>query len=309
MGSFDGRLLRLAGEQHFVVSRPQLLELGSERQIKYRLKRGALERIERSVYRIPGSPESWKQSLMAACLASGKFSAASFRSAAQLYDLPGGDEIFEITSARHFRTRGPKLRPHESNYLTDLDITYVDNIPVTRVARVLVDLGLLVERNELTPVVLDRAMHEAVRRDIVDVTRVGREWERLGGRFRQGGEAVEAMLANFVPPLRAVDSRPEVMLLQLFRAANLPEPVPQFRVWLSATRWVDLDFTWPDRKRYAEFDPYKWHGGRDKYQRDLERRLQLRKLGWDGISIGDDELDSGAELAIGVLKEMLEQAS
>ena len=101
------------------------------------------------------------------------------------------------------------------------------------------------------------------------------------------------MLDRFVPPVRRTDSRAESQLLQIIRAARFPEPIPQYRVWLSPTRWVDLDFAWPDQHGYCEFDPYKWHGDRDKYMRDATRRLELRGLGWDGVSVTDDELDSG----------------
>jgi len=246
---------------------------------------------------------------MAACFAGGKLSVASFRTAAQLNYLPGGAEIVEITSPRHRRARHDGIIPHESRFLTELDVMYIDNIPVTRTARTLNDLGLLVERRELALASLDHAMHDAIRRSLVDVERVWREWERLGGALRPGGMAVEAMLRRFVPPMADLDTSPELKLLQLIRRAGLPEPVPQFRVWLSPTRWVDLDLAWPWRKRYMEFDSYKYHGNRDKYMRDARRRLELRNLGWEGVSVTDDELDAGARLAIQVARRMISEAS
>ena len=71
----------------------------------------------------------------------------------------------------------------------------------------------------------------------------------------------------------------------------------------------DLDHAWPSLKRYAEFDSYKYHGNRDKYMKDAWRRLALRKKKWDGVHVTDDELDSGAELALAVLADMLQDAS
>jgi hypothetical protein len=291
------------------VSRAQLLEIGTRQQIDYRLQSGMLERVYESVYRLTGSPETWRQKLIAATFAGGKLSVASFRAAAALHYLPGGKEIIEITSPRHRRARHIGVYPHESKYLTDLDVMYVDNIPVTRVARTINDLGLVVEQWRMKPEVLDHAMHDAVRRAIVDVERVVREWERLGGRLRAGGKAVEAMLRNFVPPLRNPDSSPELRLLQLLRAAGFPEPVPQFRVWISPTKWYDLDFAWPWLKRFAEFDSYKFHGNWDKHERDALRLLLIRELGWDGVSVTDGELDSGAPNAIAVLRPMIQRAS
>ena len=123
--------------------------------------------------------------------------------------------------------------------------------------------------------------------------------------MRPGGRVVEELLGNFVPPARKTDSTPESQLLQLLRAAGLPEPVPQHRVDLSPTRWARLDFAWPEAKVYCEFDPYKWHGGRDKYMRDNNRRLELADLGWYGVPVTDDELDSGARLATRLLRRHL----
>jgi hypothetical protein len=115
------------------------------------------------------------------------------------------------------------------------------------------------------------------------------------------------MLDRFVAPLRQPDTSGEAQLLRLILQAGLPEPTPQLRVWLSETRWAYLDFGYRDVKVYAEFDPYKWHGARDKYMRDAERVLELRKRGWDGVSVTDDELDAGAPRAIEVLRTLLEQ--
>jgi hypothetical protein len=305
---FDRRLLELAGRQHYVVAREQLLEFGTARQVEHRLATGRLQRVYQGVYRIVGSPDTWRQRLLAACLAGSGVNAVSFRSGAQMLDLPAGDEIVEITALRHRRMQLDGVRIHESFYLTDLDVMYLDGIPVTRPARLLCDLGLLVERGELRPHTYELTVQEAVRRNLVDIPRLWREWERLGGAFRPGGRIVREVLLAFVPPVRAPETRPEMQLLQLLRAAGCPEPVPQYRVQLSATRQARLDFAWPEHKVYCEFDPYKWHGGRDRYMYNVTRRLRLERLGWHGVPVTDDELDSGARLATGLLLQRLPRA-
>jgi hypothetical protein len=307
MGKFDEQLMELAGVQHFVVARPQLLEIGTRDQTEHRVRGGMLERVYESVYRLRGSPATWRQLLMAATFAGGKLSVASFRAAAALCYLPGGEELCEITSLRHHRARHEGVVAHESRFLTTEDIMYVDNIPVTRPARTLNDLALLVEQKQMAMATLDHAVHDAVRRGLVDIDRLWKEWERLGQTLRPGGRAMETLLQRFVPPARTPDSSPELRLLQCIREAQLPEPVPQLRVWLSETRWVDLDFGFPVQQGYAEFDPYKFHGNRDKYMKDARRRLELRYLGWDGVPVTDDELDSGAVLAMRVLRQILDR--
>jgi hypothetical protein len=186
---------------------------------------------------------------------------------------------------------------------------YIDNIPVTRAARTINDLGLLVEQGDLAAAILDHTMHDAVRRGLVDVGRVWREWERLGGEIRPGADAVATMLDKFRSPAVDCDTSPELRLLQLVRVADLPEPVPQHRVWISKTRWFDLDLAWPWLKLYIEFDSYKYHGNRNKYMKDATRRLTLRQAGWDGVWVTDDELDRGAPLAIAVVRDLIARAS
>jgi hypothetical protein len=305
---FDRRLLELAGRQHYVVAREQLREFGTERQIEYRLETGRLEGVYEAVYRVVGSSDTWYQRLQAACLSSSGANGVSFRAGALMWDLPGGVEIVEVTAPRHRRMQLDGVRVHESRFLTDLDVTYLHGIPVTRPARVLCDLGLLVERGELSPSTYELAFQEAIRRDLVDIPRVWREWERLGGTLRPGGRVVQAMLQSFVPPIRKPETTPEMRLLQLLRAAGCPEPVPQYRVQLSATREVRLDFAWPESKIYCEFDSFKWHGGRDRYMSGAVRRLRLEGLGWRGVQVTDDELDAGCPLATRLLLQRLPRA-
>jgi hypothetical protein len=293
---FDLRMLNIAGRQHYVVTHDQLREFGSPRQIVSRLGAGVLESVYESVYRVSGAPATWLQRLLAACFATSGVSAASFRAAAQMWSLPGGEEIVEITSPRHDRTKHPDVRTHESFFLADLDVVYCD-------------LGLLVKLGELPSETLELAMHEAFRRDLLDVARVWREWERLGRTRRPGGLVIEQLLTRFVAPVRTPDSTAEVRLLQLMRTAGLPEPVPQYRVSLSASRWYQLDFAWPEARVFCEFDSYKWHGSRTRYMRTTRRRLELERHEWYGVPVTDDELDAGAPLAIAVLRERLARAS
>jgi hypothetical protein len=309
MTRFDDRLMQIAGVQHFVISRAQLLDFGTQNQIDSRLAKGSIDRLHQGAYRVAGSPETWRQRVMAACFAGGKLSVASFRTAAALDYLPGGEELVEITSPRHRRARHDGIIPHESRFLTESDVKYVDNIPVTRTARTINDLGYLVELGKLDMATLDLAMHDAVRRSLVDVERVWREWERLGGAPRNGGEAIETMLRRFLPPQRDADSTPELRLLQLVRAAGLPEPIQQFRLWYSPTVWFDLDLSWPWIERYMEFDSYKYHGNRDKFMKGERRRLMLRDMEWDGVHVTDEELDEGAGLALRVMKRLITEAS
>src|SRR4051794_34524377 len=125
MGSFDREIIRLALDQHYVITRDQVLKLGSRDQLTRRLKSGFLKRCYDSVYRLAGSEETWRSNLYAACAAGGRYSATSFRALAELHGLPGGDELVEITTRRHNRTQYDDIVTHESRHLDEGDIVYV----------------------------------------------------------------------------------------------------------------------------------------------------------------------------------------
>ena len=87
---------------------------------------------------------------MAAVLACGSGAVLSHRSAAALLELRdwGGTKI-DVTVPRRSRRKHDGVAVHCSTTLTDKDITVVDNIPCTTVARTLLDLAEVVTRRQL----------------------------------------------------------------------------------------------------------------------------------------------------------------
>jgi hypothetical protein len=52
-------------------------------------------------------------------------------------------EIIEVTALRHQRRRYADITWHESYHLTELDVTQIDGIPVTRPVRTFLDLAVV----------------------------------------------------------------------------------------------------------------------------------------------------------------------
>ena len=128
-------LKRITRRQWSLVTRGQLLSLGiSERMIDYWLETGVLERVIRGVYRAGGAPRSWRQDVLAACLAAGPGTVASHRTAAALYGLtkPGAIEI-SVPLGRG--SRSSLATVHRARDLSAGDLTVVERIPITRPAR------------------------------------------------------------------------------------------------------------------------------------------------------------------------------
>jgi hypothetical protein len=300
-------LAGFARRQFGIAPRSQLLDVGLERHhIDYLMRSGRLEQIFLAVYRVAGVPVSWEQMLLAACWAGGVRSVASHRSAAALWELPGGAEILEVTSPRWRRARHEGVITHESRRIDPLDLTIVVGaIPVTRPARTFLDCCSLVERGVLEEQTAELVLQEAIRRNLVDITVVWGRWEKLGGERRLGGRIAKRLIDRWNPASAKTDSEAEAILLECIRGAGLPEPVPQHRVWLGPDECADLDFAWPDRKVAVEFDSYRWHGGRIKHDADGRRELRLQARGWEIVSVADEELDAGCPLALSALARLL----
>src|SRR5439155_8004305 len=81
---------RLAAAQHGVISRRQAVDGGATRAfIERRVASGRWLTLFPRVYRMAGAARSWRQQVMAACLACGDAAAASHRCAGALVALPG----------------------------------------------------------------------------------------------------------------------------------------------------------------------------------------------------------------------------
>ena len=102
----------LAGRQHGLVTRAQLLALGvSPRGIEGRLRGRRLRAVHRGIYRA-GSVASLRERKMAAVLAAGRGAVVSHRSAAWLHGLvpqPSGADPVEVIVPGEHRVRRPGI--------------------------------------------------------------------------------------------------------------------------------------------------------------------------------------------------------
>ena len=128
MGTPADDRLRQESERTFgVFSRAHARLAGlSIAQIRDRLADGRWHVVHRGVFRVAGAPLPWQGAVLAACWAGGFRAAASHRSAAALWDLPGGrQDLVEITCPRWRRAQHDMLIVHETTRLDWLDLRYL----------------------------------------------------------------------------------------------------------------------------------------------------------------------------------------
>jgi hypothetical protein len=235
---------------------------------------------------------------MAASLHAGPGAAVSHRAAAALWRLEGiGTGTVEITTSRLIRAAA--IVSHGSP-LSRRHVAWIGPIPVTDPARTLLDLGAVVP-----PGIVERALDDALRRDLTTLDRL---WRRLRAEAERGRSGVgvlrqvlEARDPSSVPP----ESELEARLGRLIIASGLPAPVAQHEIRVGTRLLGRVDFAWPDAMVAVEADGYRFHGGRPAWQRDLARRNRITVRGWRMIHVTWDDVTRRPETVTAALRAAL----
>ena len=160
----DHALADLAARQYGAFSRSQALLLGASPGLVHRrLAAGTWLPAADGVYRLRGRAASWEGSLMTACLATGTGAVVSHQAAAALHCLASFPPGPVVVTVRHGTTRVTHLaKIRQSTDLRAEHATVVAGLPVTTLARTIVDLAGVCGRDRL-----EHALDDAVvRRDL-----------------------------------------------------------------------------------------------------------------------------------------------
>lgn len=303
----DVLVAEIAEAHHGLFSGEHLRELNvSNHERKYRLGVGRWMLVHERVYRISGTPTTWRGSLLAACWAGGMRAVASHRSAAELWELPGRSRRrVEITCPRWRRARHSGLVVHESGALTDDDTTFVDGIPVTTPARTIFDLAGI---SGFTTV--DLAIDNALRRELTDFAELHETLTRLARRGRPGTQMFRTALADRDPDGRLSASERERLLCRMLRRHGFPMPVPQYEIRDEAGNVVARpDLAYPDLKIAIEYESFQEHTGKLALVRDSARRNAQVALGWAPIAATAVDLRRGGNQLANELRRTRTQRS
>lgn len=264
----DPAIAAIAGSQHGLITRDQLLAVGVGRgAINHRVARGRLHRVHRRVYLAghPTAPPLARE--LAAILACGPDAVLSHRSAAYLWGMlrSSGDDVDVIISGRDGRR--PGMRVHRVRRLEARDRTIREGVPVTTPTRTLLDLADAVPTREL-----ERAFEESHVRRLVDRRRLEALLARAPGRH--GAAVLRALLGREAGP-SLTRSEAEARMLALVRAARLPRPRINARV-----KGREVDLLWDAQRLVVEVDGYAYHSSRSAFERDHLRDAELGAAGF-----------------------------
>jgi very-short-patch-repair endonuclease len=238
--------------------------------------RGRLHRIHRGVYAVGRSQITGRGHWMAAVLACGPRAALSHRSGAGLWGLRSDNRRKSDISLPSPSARAKDaIEVHRSVTLTAEDITTVDGIPCTTVARTLVDLGDIVPRRAV-----EKAVEQAEILQLFDLNAVEQAIDRAGPR-RGTGILLSVLEELSGPTLTA--SELEEAFLALCRDAGLR--TPEVNVWmtLSDGSAIKVDFLWRRERLVVETDGHPFHRTRQSRERDTRRDVLVRLAGFEPI--------------------------
>ncbi|MFD7155948.1 type IV toxin-antitoxin system AbiEi family antitoxin domain-containing protein [Kribbella sp. NPDC059898] len=301
----NGRLKAIATRQGGVVSRAQAMSAGYTReQIHRRLTDGRWERIRYGQYAERSDTRhlpSWERGLVAhrrlvhAAMNSMRPGTAvvSHHSALVLHGVPVW--LADLSEVQLTRTAGARSGPrtgvrHHWSALSASDLTTVDGLAVTALARAVVEVAST-SSFEAAVVSADAAFRRS------DVN--GDELRRLRELTDNwpGGPRIRAVL-DFADPLS--ESVGETRLRILLHNEGFPAPTLQAE-FVDADGFVGrVDFWFPEYNTVVEFDGLTKYGegSREVLIREKMREDRLRALGLEVVRITWADLEHPARTAM-----------
>jgi very-short-patch-repair endonuclease len=204
---------------------------------------------------------------MAATLATN--AVLSHRSAGALWALRPWTGRIELTVPRG-TTRRQGLLLHRA-VLADDEITVRDGIPVTTLARTLLDLAAVLQRHQL-----QQAINEAERLRLEGPHHLAERYPT-----KRGTRALRAL----APPTHTKQDL-EARFHTFLNDRRFPRPQTNILI-----EGKEVDFAWPDRRLIVELDSWEFHRTRHAFEDDRRTDRRLKAAGWTVIRITWRDLD------------------
>ena len=277
VSNLDESLGLVAQTQFGVFSLEQALQAGiDESTLRKRVARGALTRVQPTVFAFPGSAPSWQRDATSLVLSAPDLAAASHKTAAFVWGLSSiQPERAEIVTVRHRRIHRRDPQVHESKDLEIGDVVVIDGIPVTTAVRTVVDVGATASQRYV-----EHCLDTGLRLELFSLSEVRSFIKRVARSGRNGIGKIRPLVKERIGWDTTSESALEDRFRRLIADSDLPEPTPQYRVREGPTIVCRADFAYPDRQILIELDGERYHMDRATFQRDREKQNRAHALGW-----------------------------
>ena len=272
----DRQISDLASGQHGAVAVRQIVALGlSASAVRSRVANGRLHAVQSGVVAIvPPTLLTRRGRIMAAVLACPPSTVASHRAAASVIDLRVlGRAWIDVTTPRSKGRQRDGIRVHSGATLTRGDLTVIDSIPCTTLARTLLDVAEDAARREV-----ERAIDRAAELRLLDLTAIDDVLGRATGR--RGAALLRAVLDEHRAGSTLTRNDLEEAFLRIARdAGTAPDAVNEWIVFAEGSG-AEADFLWRTQRLIVEVDGRDPHTTRRAFESDRRRDQRLMLLGW-----------------------------
>lgn len=239
---------------------------------------GVIERIIRGLYRQRGTRTPIQD--IAATLHRHAGAVASHTSALHLHGLDVAPPRRPHFTLPPGSTGSTTLGELHRSPLEPVDVTARRRLPVTTVARSIVDSAEQLSVERLAAVVAEAVTSRAV--TIRAIAEAAARVERAPGRLGSG--RLRSVLASWTDDILP-DSVAEAAAIRRIVDFGLPAPVTQHEVIdVDGTFVARLDMAWPEHRVAREYDSDRHHAP-ERTEADERRRQRLEELGWSIASV------------------------
>jgi len=264
-GPGDWEVAELAHRQHSMVAHWQLRELGiGQDAIEYRERVGRLHKVFTGAYTVGSRAVPELGRLHGAVLSCGRGALLSHGSAAALWDLSGSAQArVDVTTIRGRCADRGGIRVHRVRRLHPDDRAEIDGIPVTSVARTLLDLAEVAPRRKLL-----YALEQAEKRRVFDLTDIEALMARSHGR--RGLKALRAAIKEIEPEAQYTHDGMERLFIAFCKRYEIQLPAMNVVV-----EGYTVDAYWREHNLIVELDSWEHHRTRRAFEADRRRDADL----------------------------------
>ncbi len=290
----------LVRAQQGAISHSQLQELGVPMRTVRAWVKGTWRAVHPGVLLNTCVPESFLQRCWAAYLAAGDPSAISHQAAARLHRLKGfagADVVLNAPHGDHHRVAGARIHQIGDMFTQSGHVVDLRGLPISSVARTLVDLGAVAHTARLRS-----AIDDALDNRRVKVEEIGRVVTEIARRGKRGLKPVARCIARHEPGVAVPRSHLERSLVALLREHG--EPLPNFQARLPGRGVLDglVDGLYEDAKLILESDGRRWHARIAALARDHLRDAEAAAAGYLTLRVMHEHVVGDPEGTFGVIR-------
>jgi hypothetical protein len=278
-----GRVAEVAASQYGVVSRSQLEALGAgSSTVGGWLRARRLIRMHSGVFAVGHASLTREGHFLAAVLACGPGAVLSYASAGALWEIrTSAAAMIDVTTPLRTGRGKAGLRVHRGDRVRPDEVTDVNSVPCTTVARTLLDLAVV-----LSPRGVEATVEASERLGRFDLRSLTLLLARHRGR--RGTAKLRRALGAFDEEVLRARSETEARFFHLCLDHGLPRPLVN-RTVEAAPASLEVDFHWPDSRLIVETDS-PFHDTTAAVGRDLKRDAALHREGWTVIRCRWDDI-------------------